>query len=75
MHNSELRLYLNCALDNPSIFTHGAQNIHLLANIYLYIYLFLFDNIFVYSILHIYIYIYIYIYIRAARGNHLVGYG
>ena len=25
MHNSELSLHLNCALDNPYLFTHGVQ--------------------------------------------------
>ena len=42
MHNSELSLHLNCAIDSPCFFTHGLQSVY----IYIYVYMCLIINIF-----------------------------
>ena len=55
MHNSELSLHLNCALDNPWCFTQGVQHIIFVCNI-----------VYTYTCVYIYIYTciwFIYIYI------------
>ena len=54
MHNSELRLHLNCAFDNLCLFTHGVQNTYAVIIVF-YKYMF--------TCIYIYVYIYVYIYI------------
>ena len=53
MHKSDLRLHLNCALDNPWFFTHIVYT-------YTYIYIYIYMYIYIYT--HTYIYIYIWYY-------------
>ena len=62
MHNSKLRLHLNCAINNPHVFTRCTTFSVKENNTYIYL-LFIFTHIYMYICIYYFIYIVMNIYI------------